>query len=287
MEKREGFEHQRLMVVPRPMVVEALSQPITRRMVVTDAGYFPRATDHARRRAQGVPETIVIVCVSGRGWVESEGRRSGVGAATAIVIPPHVPHAYGASEDDPWTIWWCHMRGSDIPDFLGELGAGPRRLTFPLRAVDRVTAHLDEIAVAIERRLTPASLVATAGIAWRMWSQLAVDRVVSEDGTPVERALRYLAERIDGRVTVPELAALVGISPSHLSTLVREVTGGGVLAYHRSLKMARARELLDTTELPVGEIAKAVGMEDPFYFSRQFRQVHGLSPSQYRATRKG
>jgi AraC-like DNA-binding protein len=118
-------------------------------------------------------------------------------------------------------------------------------------------------------------------------TQLAVDRLLPEEGTPLERAMRYLEERIDGRVQVPELAAMVGVSSSHLAALFRDATGGGVLAHHISLKMARARHLLDTTALPVAEVGRQVGMDDPFYFSRQFGRVHGMSPSQYRSTRKG
>ena len=43
MERREGFEHQRLCVVPRPLVEQALARPVTRRLMVTEAGLFPAA----------------------------------------------------------------------------------------------------------------------------------------------------------------------------------------------------------------------------------------------------
>ena len=287
MEKADGFEHQRLSVVPRPLVDAALARPGTRRMLVTDAGYFPRARDHGRHRPQGAPETIVIVCVAGSGWVESGGVRTRVGTSTAIVLPGGSPHAYGASPDDPWTIWWCHVRGTDVPELVGAIGARPDAPVVSLRAVETVTALLDEIAVTLARDTTPARLLTTAGIAWRLLTQLAVDRTLAEQGTPLQRAMRYLEERVDGRIQVPELAAMVGISPSHLASLFREATGGGVLAHHTALKMARARVLLDTTDLPVADVGRQVGMDDPFYFSRQFRRMHGVSPRGYRETRKG
>lgn len=287
MERADGFEHERLYVVPRPLVRSALTRPVTRRAIVTDAGYFPRAIHHGRHRPRGAAETIIIVCVSGTGWLESGGQRQRVGSSTAIVIPSGVEHAYGASEADPWTIWWCHVTGGDIAELVEAIGVGPERLTLSLRAVDRITAMLDEISAALERDSTPARLLATSGMAWRLLTQLAVDRLLPEQGTPLERALRYLEDRIDGRVHVPELAAMVGVSPSHLAALFRSATGGGVLAHHISLKMARARQLLDTTALPVSEIARQVGLNDPLYFSRQFGRVHGMSPTEYRATRKG
>lgn len=292
MARADGFEHQRLSVVPQPLVDAALSRPVTRRAVVTDAGYFPRAAGHARSRENGAAEAIIIVCVAGSGWIESSGVRQRVGSSTAIVIPSGVPHAYGASDSDPWTIWWCHVRGSDIAELVAGTGVEaddihPARLTLSLRAVDRVSVLLDEINTALARDSTPARLIATSGMAWRLLTQLAVDRALPEEGTPLERALRYLDERVDGRVPVAELAAMVGVSASHLSALFRDATGGGVLAHHTSLKMARARALLDTTDQQIGDIARQVGMIDPLYFSRQFSRVHGMSPTRYRAMRKG
>ena len=89
------------------------------------------------------------------------------------------------------------------------------------------------------------------------------------------------------RIRVSHLARLVGVSTSHLGALVRDATGGGVLAYHTGLKMARSRRLLDTTDLHVAEVGREVGYADPFYSSRQFSRVHGMSPSDSRVQRTG
>ncbi len=287
MERADGFDHQRLVVVPRPLVDAALARGVTRRILVTDAGYFPQADQHGRRRETGAAETIIIVCVGGAGWFEVDGIRTRVGPGGAIVLPGGTPHAYGASEDDPWTIWWVHVRGRDVDELVVACGIRPDAPLLSLRSLDRITALIDEIVTSLERDMTPARLLATSGMAWRLMTQLAVDRLLPEDGTPIERAMRYLQDRVNGHVQVGDLAALVGVSPSHLAALFRQATGGGVVAHHLSLKMARARRLLDTTDLTVAEVARQVGMDDPFYFSRQFRKVHGTSPTAYRAHRKG
>lgn len=288
MARATGFQNQRLVVVPRPLVRDALSRPITRHLVVTDAGVFPAAADHGRHRPDGAAETIVILCVAGTGWVETGGVRTAVGAATAVVLPGGTgeAHAYGAAEVDPWTIWWCHVRGADVADLLD--GAGVRGAqVIPLVAADRLTAMLDEIITALEKDQSPARLVATAGMAWRLLTALAIDRRLPEKGTPLQQAMNYLEDRVDGSVRLADLAALVGVSSSYLSKLFREATGGGVLAHHTALKMARARLLLDTTDLPIAEVGREIGLQDQFYFSRQFRRLHGVSPSAYRAERKG
>ncbi|WP_350347522.1 AraC family transcriptional regulator [Agromyces sp. G08B096] len=287
MERRDGFENQRLCVVPRPAVAEALARPVTRRLVVTDAGWFPEASGHLRVRAGGADEAIVIVCLAGAGWVDLDGGRVRVSPSTAVLIPQGIPHSYGADDTEPWTIWWCHLRGSDLADLWTSVGAAADRPLVSLRALDRVTVLLDEIVSALERDQSPARLLATAGIAWRLMTQLAVDRKLPEQGEPLERAMRYLEERVDGNIRVSDLARLVGVSTSHLGALFRDATGGGVLAYHTALKMARARRLLDTTSMHVSEIGRDVGYSDPFYFSRQFSRMHGVSPSDYRLQRKG
>ena len=67
-----------------------------------------------------------------------------------------------------------------------------------------------------------------------------------------------------------------------VAVLGLSVTGFSVLDYVKRLRMARSRQLLITSEHSVAEIGAAVGYVDPFYFSRQFREVNGQSPREFR-----
>lgn len=284
MERQEGFADQRLCVVPRPAIAAALGDTVSRRLVVTDAGWFPHAVEHGLARPDGAAEAIAIFCTDGEGWVEVEGRRSRLTRSTAVLIPPGAAHAYGASDADPWTIWWVHLRGDDVADFCHAIG--PEPLT-TISAPERVIGFFDEIVSVLERDHSPPSLVLVAGIAWRLLAQLAVDRVRPGRDEPVTRALQYLRDHVGDTVRVADVAKLVGVSPSQLGLLFRRATGHGVLAYHIGLKMTRARYLLDTTGDNVSEISRSLGYRDAYYFSRQFAHVHGVSPTAYRRTRKG
>nr|WP_246402209.1 AraC family transcriptional regulator [Jiangella mangrovi] len=230
---------------------------------------------------------MVAVCASGSGWAEVSGRRHRIGAGAALVVPAGTPHAYGGSPSSPWTVWWCRLRGSDVPELVEALGSP----VVPIRRLDRAVALADEIVARLARDDDggPARLVGVAGTAWKLLTQLIADRAATPPAAddPLERAMAYLASRLDGTVRVPELAALVGVSTSHLTTLFRRATGGGVHAYHTTLRMERARLLLTTTEATVGEIARDVGYGDPFHFSRQFRQAHAMSPTDFRRRSSG
>ncbi len=284
--RQDGFDNQRLCVVPRPQVEAALDRPVTRRLVVTDAGHFPAAAGHRRVRSKGARETIVILCVAGSGTVRIGHESYALTPGACVTIPPMAPHEYRASLDDPWTIWWMHVRGTDVAELTGPLLGVPQPLT-RLRAIEGVAGLFDELVSLLERSLSPAHLLAAAGVAWQLLTRVVADSVLPAEGSPLERAMRFLEARVDGNIQVSELAAMVGMSPSHLSALFRRATGGGPGAFHTSLKMARARNLLDTTAMTVTEVAGTVGYADALYFSRHFRRVHGMNPTQYRAQHKG
>lgn len=282
----EGFINQRLCVIPRPLVELALTKPGTRRLMVTDVGYFPAAGGHRRVRHHGAQETILILCVEGSGVVMIAGREYTLTPSSWVRIPARTPHEYVASVTDPWTIWWLHVRGTDVAD-LTEPMLGISHPVASLRAMDQTVALFDELVTLLDRRLSPAHLLTASGIAWNLLTRIVADSVLPAEGSALERAIRHLESRVSGNIQVKELAAIVGLSPSHLSALFRESTGSGPAAFHTSLKMAHARGLLDTSSLSISEVADAVGYADPLYFSRHFRRIHGMNPSTYRAQHKG
>lgn len=92
---------------------------------------------------------------------------------------------------------------------------------------------------------------------------------------------------IDRRIAEPlslrDVARELGLTPGHLTTVVRRRTGRTVQEWITERRMADARALLSTTELPISEVARRVGIADPGYFARLFRTTHGVSPRSWRA----
>lgn len=284
---RDGFPGQRLHVLPRLLVKEALQRKPTSRMLVTDAGYFPRASMHGRTRAGGCDETIVIMCVEGGGRCEIAGVRHDVGTNEVLIIPAGVPHSYHASVTEPWSIWWLHITGEDVPDLLAAIGLTVAAPTAPIADPVRACALAESICDALAHDETAASLTAAAGAAWHLLAQLAAER----DGRwvarePIARAKDHLRANLAAPVNLPALAALAGYSTSHFSARFRTLTGFSVTEYVKRLRMAQARQLLITSDHSVAEIAARVGYPDPFYFSRHFTAIHGMSPRAFRRRHK-
>ena len=284
----DGFPGQRMLVLPRPRVREFLDQPGTNHLVVTDCGYFPEAQSHGRTRNTPLGQAVVMVCANGKGWCETAAGRFEVETGQVVVLPPGHPHSYGADADDPWTLWWLHVAGPELPAFCA--GAG-MTIDAPVRKPANLyplVTLLTEVVQWMERDATSQSLLAAAGAAWHLLTLLAADRTTSDSSTDViDQAAAYLRAHISEHISVAELSAMARLSSSHFNALFKKHIGYPVLQYQTQLRMARAREMLDTTGLPIATIADTVGYPDAFYFTRQFRQVHGVTPRDYRAQHKG
>jgi AraC-like DNA-binding protein len=83
-------------------------------------------------------------------------------------------------------------------------------------------------------------------------------------------------------LSLRDVAREVGMTPGHLTTVVRRRTGRTVQEWIIERRMAEARSLLAETDLPVAEVARRVGVPDPGYFSRLFSRRHGASPREWR-----
>src|ERR1700759_2716931 len=131
-EKQDGFAGQRLVVVPRPVLTTALNQPLLKQLLPTDAGYYPKAKDHTCVRKNGCPEVIFIYCAEGNGWCEISGHRHEISKNQLLVIHANEPHVYGADKTKPWTIYWFHAVGTNVPFYLEHLGVSLQKPVVPL-----------------------------------------------------------------------------------------------------------------------------------------------------------
>jgi AraC-like DNA-binding protein len=96
-------------------------------------------------------------------------------------------------------------------------------------------------------------------------------------------SLDYMRAHLDQPITIAALSAMVELSPSSFFELFRNATQATPLQWFIRARMRRACELLAQTQLPIKQIARQVGYEDPLYFSRAFKSVCGIPPTEYRA----
>ncbi len=103
----------------------------------------------------------------------------------------------------------------------------------------------------------------------------------------VGRILDYVALHYSERLTLEQIAARAGISVSRVAHLVKQHTGKTVWQHLMRIRIAKARQLLENTDDPCGQIALATGFCDQSYFTKHFRRLTGAAPAHYRRALAG
>lgn len=98
----------------------------------------------------------------------------------------------------------------------------------------------------------------------------------------VDKIKAYIAENYQNDITLESVSSHVNLHPSYCSTIFKRNEGRSVTEYINNLRIQNAKELLESTQYRVGEIGNMVGISDPYYFSRVFSKICGISPSVYR-----
>jgi AraC family transcriptional regulator, transcriptional activator of pobA len=194
------------------------------------------------------------------------------------------PSALGEDGRSPWPTWQTHPL---LFPFLHGQSGGLLRLDVPKTRQSQWDSAIRSIEDELTGRRDGYHQAALAHLTLLLidLARLASDVVgdLRRSGEPVLAEVFAVIERRHGEtLSLRDVAGEVGLTPGHLTTVVRRRTGRTVQEWIIERRMAEARTMLEETDLPVAEIGRRVGVFDPGYFSRVFARTHGISPRQWR-----
>jgi AraC family transcriptional regulator, transcriptional activator of pobA len=227
-----------------------------------------------------VPATGVVYVVAA-GEVIDPRRVANADSGVGVFFDPAVLGSDGRS---PWPAWQAHPL---LFPFIHGQSGGLLQLRVPAQRRSAWNTAIDAIETELATRQEGYRQAALAHLTLLLidLARLAGD-VVGDLRRSGEPLLAEVFEVIDRRHAEPlslrDVARELGMTPGHLTTIVRRRTGRTVQDWIIERRMAEARSLLADTDLPVAEVARRIGMSDPGYFSRLFRSVHGTSPRAWR-----
>lgn len=245
------------------------------------AGFIAEAHSH--------DELQVTVPIAGRMHLRVAGEDHLIGPEGVIVLPAHVPHAVGyldgaldylvVSAPADWLAQAAASLGAPAPPpgrawvvtepFLWPLA---RQLAAEVDVAapggDRLlAAGIEQLAVCLARGLQAASPAPAAD-----------PRIMRA----IDRILRDHADDL----TVAALAAEAHMTPRHFERRFKDAVGASPRRYLIDVRLAAARALLETTDLPVTRIALDVGFGYASHFIDTFRKAQGTTPQAWRAARR-
>jgi AraC-like DNA-binding protein len=100
--------------------------------------------------------------------------------------------------------------------------------------------------------------------------------------TRIDEVISYIQEHYAGNLTNKSIAKQFNYHPNYLSKQILSYTGKSLYQYLISYRIARAIDILTTTNVPIAEIAEMVGFANPSHFCKTFRQKTGVTPSSLR-----
>ncbi len=286
-QKRDGFQGQIHYSIPRPMIASAGQHILVSGIYPTGIGYYPQAANHHRQREEGAEQNILIICTAGQGWFELDGRRRTLRSGQALLIPKSKPHAYGASQRNPWTIQWLHFTGEDASYYITLMKSG-YTLNVHHEIMPKIERLFADVYGSFSGGFNQQNMICASQIIRHLLGLLFFNNkafspaAVSIAARKLEPVVRYMRKHLDQSLTVGQMARQAGLSAPHFSRLFRQEVGFSPMEYFIHLKIQRACRLLTLTSLRVKEIGSRLGYSDQYYFSRIFHKIMGISPAAYR-----
>ncbi len=254
---------------------------------VVRAGHLRGGTDHRIER-ETYPGHELMLCVRGRGWVRVAGRRHEVAAAQMVWVNCHHAHAYGAAAGDPWELLWLRTEGRSLDRIAQMLQMRSQPV---LEGIDagRAREFFEKVFVSMQSTRPgdaascDAAVAEIIAIAFEARPSL-LDSAAPELPPPVARALEQMRLYFHKPTRVAALAAMTGMSESHFSRMFKTAMGTSPIDWLRRERINQAKRRLVESDDAIKEIAQQVGYSDQFFFSKDFKKMTSLTPTQFRQT---
>ena len=229
---------------------------------------------------------------SGKGVFIIHNTRYEITAGTCFVIEPQQIAYYQSDLIEPWEYFWIGFGGYHARSYVEQMGFSYDRQVQPISSSSQVFtefSRIDNIGYDMKNYL--AYFAALYYILYYMDKPLNDSNLnissISEikkpfNGDVVEIISKLIQNSYNTHLLVNEIAKQLSLDRGYLGKIFKNQTGMSIKEYLTDYRLSIAAKLLRTPSKSVEKVALEVGISDPFYFSRLFKQKYGISPNFYR-----
>lgn len=236
------------------------------------------------RREQRLPNYDLFYVWSGEGEVFLNGKLYEVGHGSCFLFRPGDDTWAGHNPQKPLTLTYIHFDLAAEPELLPE---SYRVLKEPVDFERLLSGY---VRLFLLKDLFGAQEEARLILKQLMIHLLREDRLEDKSGKgesaqlteAIQEVANYIRLNAGAHHRLEDLAVRANLSPKYFSTKFRALMGQSVQSYMIRSRIERAEHLLRFAGLSVSEVAHVLGYRDVFFFSRQFKQHTGRSPSEIR-----
>lgn len=250
---------------------------------IQEAGRFQTMPGYYTERCQ-LPSFLMLYTLSGEGFLRYGGVDYSLSPGSLMYIDCMEAHSYRPARPAPWTFYWVHFYGATSDGYykLFHTAAPP---TVENLSETRIPALMERI-VESNRTAKPGTEIENSRMILELITEAilaaAPDYADGEIPAGIREVARYIERHFSEPVTLDLLAGRFSISKYHLARSFKRAVGVSPGEYLIRLRISRAQDLLKNSDLPLSEIASAVGVSGQNHFYALFKSRTGHSPSEYR-----
>lgn len=217
-------------------------------------GFGPAIRDHY----------LIHFITKGRGIYKVGHKRYTLKAGQAFLICPNVITYYQADMEKPWAYTWIGFTGNKAGVYLKQGGLDEDHLVFFYNQ-ESIIPYIEQVNRC--NPLSPGRDCKLLGLLYHMLGNLIEDLSLQGEEQSfyndyVKEAKRFVGANYSRDITVNDIATYLSINRSYLYALFMEQLGQSPKAYITSYKLEKARELMKSSGLNIGQIARSVGYRD-------------------------
>lgn len=289
--KEDGFRDQELYVIPPDVTGSNSLSVLIRNLIVTDAGFFPRAAGHQKNRSRGIDEGILLYCLEGQGFIHvDQDPTLLLGKDQACYIKPGVPHIYGSSDIQPWSLYWMHIKGDLLDSYTSILDGHKGIIPLCSRTVEQLSQLFQYLLESMSDGYSRETMVQSGQLACSILTTLLYGNrdfhrdISSLNLRRIDKIIQRMRKSLEEGQTLSldDMASFLGLSVPHFSDVFKKAKGYSPIEYYSRMRVQKSCRLLEISDMDIQEVAYQSGYKDRYYFSRVFKKIMGLSPTQYR-----
>ncbi len=232
------------------------------------------------------PHFLIHYIISGKGVFKFHDKEYNLEAGYGFLIQPNELAFYQADEADPWSYLWVGFAGSRAEEYLTSMGLSARHPVFTCDRSEELYAIVKDMME--HNTFDLADDLRRNGLLGVFLSVIAksagvVAKEEEDKGNGyVKKAVSFIQSNYCNPIKVTDVADYVCINRSYLYTLFQNYLEMSPQQFLTMFRITKSRELLESTDYSIESIALSCGYSDALVYSKAFRSLRGMTPSEYR-----
>lgn len=250
---------------------------------INNTGYYKFDNkDSTVKRPNGRYDYHLKYIKEGKGYFMINGTEHIVPAGNIVLYRPYEPQFYHYYGKDNIKSYWIHFGGTKVDELIKTLGLDNIHI-MPYANGTLFTNVVNYIFDELQLKKPFHQLNCTSKL-----TELLIDihrhnthDTVQYVNSAVEEILTYISKNYHLPTTNEEYAEMCNMCTSYFVKMFKIATGTTPQHYKMLQRIQNSEQLLTNENYSISEVANLVGYNDAFYFSRIFKKINGISPSQY------